>query len=132
MALGLAIEGSGLIAHARDLIRRGGEAAASQLEQRTTYGNTYIVRNIGLALGLALIAALGALQVDGRAGFLAWAVAAALIIAIATIGRALFYVLVIPTTMPGAFFSRNKGFEEHARKTGLAKMLHAGILADTH
>ena len=132
IALGLAIEGSGLIAHARDLVRRGGEGAASQLEQRTTYGKTYIVRNIGLALGLALIAALGALQVDGRAGFFAWAVAAALIIATATVGRALFYVLVIPTTMPGAFFWRNKGFEEHARKTGLAKMPQVGILPDAH
>jgi len=121
-----------LIVHARDLVRRGGEAAASQLEQRTTFGKTYIARNIGVALGLEFIAALGALQVDGRAGFLAWAVAAALIIATATIGRALFYVLVIPTTMPGAFFWRNKGFEEHARKTGLAKMPQVGILPDAH
>jgi DMSO reductase anchor subunit len=132
MALGLIIEGSGLIAHARDLIRRGGEAAASQLEQQTTYGKTYIVRNIGLAFCLAMVAALAASQVDGHAGFLAWMIAAALIVATATIGRALFYVLVIPTTMPGAFFWRNKGFEEHARQTGLAKMPQVGILPDAH
>jgi len=39
---------------------------------------------------------------------------------------------VIPTTMPGAFFWRNKGFEEHARKTGLAKMPQVGVLPDVH
>ncbi len=132
MALGLVIEGSGLIAHARDLNRRGGEAAASHLEQRTTYGKTYILRNIGVALSFALVVALGASQVDGYAGFSAWVIAASLIIATTTIGRALFYVLVIPTTMPGAFFWRNKGFEEHARKTGLAKMPQVGVLPDAH
>jgi hypothetical protein len=41
-------------------------------------------------------------------------------------------VLVIPTTMPGAFFWRNQGFEEHARKTGLAKMPQVGVLPGVH
>ena len=132
MVIGLVIEGVGLIAHARDLTRRGGEAAASQLEQRTTFGKTYILRNVGLALSIALIAALGVLGLEGYAGFWAWAIAAALIIATATIGRALFYVLVIPTTMPGAFFWRNKAFEEHARATGLAKMPQVGVLPAAH
>lgn len=50
----------------------------------------------------------------------------------AIIGRALFYVLVIPTTMPGAFFWRNKGFQEHARETGLAEMEQVGVLPDCH
>jgi hypothetical protein len=48
------------------------------------------------------------------------------------VGRALFYVLVIPTTMPGAFFWRNKGFEEHARATGLAELPQVGVLPCTH
>ena len=51
----------------------------------------------------------------------------------ADFGRmALFYVLVIPTTMPGAFFWRNKGFEEHARETGLANMPQVGVLPNAH
>ena len=50
----------------------------------------------------------------------------------ALIGRALFYALVIPTTMPGGFFWRNKGFEEHARATGLAEMPQVGVLPDCH
>ncbi len=132
MALGLALEALGLVAHARYLNERGGEAAASHLEQRTTYGKTYLLRNIGLALSIALVGALGAVQLDGNAGFSAWLLVAALIIATATIGRALFYVLVIPTTMPGAFFWRNKGFEEHARETGLARMPQVGVLPDAH
>lgn len=132
MALGLAIEGLGLIAHARDLKRRGGEGAASHLDQRTTFGKTYLLRNIGLALAVVITVALGVVGLDDSAGFAAWLVAVALILATATIGRALFYVLVIPTTMPGAFFWRNKGFEEHARKTGLAKMPQVGVLPAGH
>lgn len=132
MAAGLALEGMGLVAHARELTKRGGEGSASHLVQRTTYGNTYRLRNIGLALGLAVVIALGVTPLDGAAGLWAWLIAAVLIVATATIGRALFYVLVIPTTMPGAFFWRNKGFEEHARETGLAKMPQVGVLPNVH
>ena len=50
----------------------------------------------------------------------------------ALIGRALFYVLVIPTTMPGAFFWNNKSFEQHARDIGLANMPQVGVIPDAH
>ena len=53
-------------------------------------------------------------------------------IAAAILGRALFYVLVIPTTMPGAFFWRNKGFVDHARETGLAAMPQVGVVMERH
>ena len=132
IALGLALEGVGLIAHARYLNRRGGEAAASHMEQRTTLGKTYLLRNIGLALGIAAVGVLGVVPLDSYAGFYAWLLAAMLIVGTAAIGRALFYVLVIPTTMPGAFFWRNRGFEEHARATGLARMPQVGVLPDAH
>jgi hypothetical protein len=132
MAAGLVIEGLGLVAHARDLGHRGGEGAASHRVQRTTYGNTYLLRNMGLAMSLALIVALGVTHLDGVTGLWAWSITAAVIIGTATIGRALFYVLVIPTTMPGAFFWRNKGFEEHARETGLANMPQVGVLPNVH
>ena len=48
------------------------------------------------------------------------------------IGRALFYVVVIPTTMPGAFFWKNDGFVEHAREVGLADMPQMGVAYETH
>ena len=51
---------------------------------------------------------------------------------VALIGRALFYVLVIPTTMPGAFFWKNKDFEEHAREIGLAHMPQVGVVYHNH
>jgi DMSO reductase iron-sulfur subunit len=132
MALGFAIEGLGLIVHARHLVAQGGEGAASQLEQRTTFGNTYWLRNAGIAASIVLVGGLGLAGIDGIAGAALWMLAAALIVATALIGRALFYVLVIPTTMPGAFFWRNKGFEEHARDTGLAKMPQVGVLPHVH
>jgi hypothetical protein len=122
----------GLATHARELDERGGEAAASQLEQRTTFGKTYILRNAGLALGVVSLTVLGLAPLDGLAGLAAWVLVAALLIATAGVGRALFYVLVIPTTMPGAFFWRNKGFEEHARETGLAMMPQVGVLPEAH
>ncbi|MGE5523113.1 MAG: DmsC/YnfH family molybdoenzyme membrane anchor subunit [Rhodospirillaceae bacterium] len=132
IALGLGLEAFGLAIHARDLKQRGGEAAASHAEQCTTFGNTYILRNAGLALGIAAIVALAVAQPGGPGGYAAWLIAAAVVLGTAAIGRALFYVLVVPTTMPGAFFWRNKAFQEHARKTGLAKMPQVGVLPDAH
>ena len=53
-------------------------------------------------------------------------------VATTTVGRALFYVVVVPTTMPGAFFWKNKGFEEHAREIGLADNPAVGIAPNGH
>jgi len=41
-------------------------------------------------------------------------------------------VLVIPTTMPGAFFWKNSGFVEHARDTGLADKPQHGVAYERH
>ena len=124
---GLALEALGLLAHARALKAAPSEGAASFYEQTTTYGSPYLLRNglLGLSLLLALVIAAGATPLL----FVPLAPAA---IAAAILGRALFYVLVIPTTMPGAFFWRNKGFVEHARETGLARMPQLGVVPDGH
>jgi DMSO reductase anchor subunit len=124
---GLALEAVGLLAHARALKAAHSEGAASFYEQTTTYGYPYWLRN-GL-LGLSLLLAL-AVVVSGNVLLFAPLTLTALTAAV--IGRALFYVLVIPTTMPGAFFWRNRGFEEHARKTGLAHMPQVGVVPDSH
>jgi DMSO reductase iron-sulfur subunit len=128
VVLGLALEGVGLVFHVRHLQRIGGEGAAAHYLQRTDFGYAWIARNLGMAAGVA-----GALvlAVTG-AGMLGWSALAAVVVASAVVGRALFYVLVIPTTMPGAFFWRNKGFEEHARATGLAELPQVGVLPCTH
>ena len=61
-----------------------------------------------------------------------WYILALLVIAAVAISRSLFFVLVIPTTMPGAFFWKNKGFVEHARETGLADMEQMGVVREGH
>jgi len=148
MALGLALEGVGLICHRRDLVRQDGEGAAAFHVQVTQFLGAYALRNI--VLGASLLAVGGmwwvTTNIIDRAG---WdeggdrgmiLVAAVIIAAViagavgtqAVMGRALFYVLVIPTTMPGAFFWKNKGFEDHARATGLAEREQCGVAVKAH
>ncbi len=129
MALGFALEGLGLFFHARDMQARGNEGAASHYEQTTRYGHAYGLRNTLLALSFVLALNIALLAAASPAAFL---LLAPLALAAAILGRALFYVLVIPTTMPGAFFWRNKGFVEHARETGLAEMPQLGVVPDSH
>ena len=132
MLAGLALEALGLWFHARNLKRQGGEGAASHYEQTTTFGNSYYARNAVLTLAVIMVAGLLAAAPTGLAGLMAWSFGVVLITATAVIGRMLFYALVIPTTMPGAFFWKNRGFEEHARATGLAAMPQVGVVMGSH
>ena len=102
----------------------------------TTFGKTYALRNALLGLNLLLAAGLlisllvgDAVQPLQLAGL---ALTGLTLVATALMGRALFYVLVIPTTMPGAFFWKNKGFEQHARDIGLADMPQVGVAPLRH
>jgi len=132
MAAGLLLESAGLLAHARDLRRGSGEGAASHHRQLTAYGKTYLARNAGLGIGALAVIAAALLGPGGAGGLLVWSAIVLLILATALAGRALFYVLVMPTTLPGAFFWRNPAFEAHARETGLANMPQVGIVPDAH
>ncbi len=132
MLLGLALEAVGLYVHARDLQRGDGEGQASHHEQCTTFGNTYQARNIGLGVAMLLLLWLTLGNPEGAAAVILWVTAALVILTTSLIGRALFYALVIPTTMPGSFFWRNHGFEQHARETGLAEMPQVGVLPECH
>ncbi len=128
--LGLLVEGIGLYAHNHDLNRSENEGGAAHYIQCTTFGKTYIFRNWLLAL--TVVSALGLLILN-ISGFhspillLCWLALSLLNCFSAAIGRALFYILVIPTTMPGAFFWKNKGFEQHARDIGLADNPATGV-----
>ena len=130
--VGLLLETVGLYAHQNDLIKNGGEAAAAHFEQTTKFGYTYMARNAGLLAGLVLSIVMMTLSLDGLAAIVLWSGAAITMLVTAVTGRALFYALVMPTTMPGAFFWRNKKFQEHARETGLAKMPQVGVLPELH
>ena len=130
--IGLVLEAVGHYYHARDLKADSGVAQASHYEQATTFGKTWLARNAGL--GLAMLLALGITMTSpgGMPGLLLWLALGAVVLATAITGRSLFYALVIPTTMPGAFFWRNRGFEDHARETGLAEMPQVGVLPECH
>ncbi|AWB69089.1 aspartate carbamoyltransferase [Saccharobesus litoralis] len=132
---GLILEAIGLIGHHKDMNSAEHEGAASHYVQQTTFGKTYVLRNV--LLGLNIVASLGliiATAVGYEIAFvlLIWLALGGLQFFTAAIGRALFYILVIPTTMPGAFFWKNKGFEQHARDIGLADNPATGVAPDLH
>jgi DMSO reductase anchor subunit len=132
ITIGLTLEALGLIAHARDMKLQGGEGAAAQFVQRSQFAYSYLTRNIALGLALVGMLAFALFAAQVGVGMSAWIVLSVLAILAAGIGRMLFYALVIPTTMPGAFFWRNPAFAEHARETGLAKMPQVGVVMDLH
>ncbi|HEY6131659.1 MAG TPA: DmsC/YnfH family molybdoenzyme membrane anchor subunit [Halioglobus sp.] len=131
MGTGLALEGCGLVLHARDMNRAESEGAVSHYVQKTTFGKTWLARNVLLAVTAAALLC-GPLYLEEVYGLVVWSVFVVAALLIATVGRALFYVLVIPTTMPGAFFWKNKGFEQHARDIGLAEMPQVGVVPLKH
>ncbi len=85
-----------------------------------------------LAVNMVLLIVLASGVVSGSTALILWGVTAVSMLTAAVIGRALFYVLVIPTTMPGAFFWKNKAFQEHARETGLAHREQCGVVYENH
>lgn len=127
--VGLMTEAIGLYFHNRDLNLSEDEGGAAHYIQCTTFGKTYVFRNWLLAVNIVM--SLGVLALSFIAFepliLLAWLALALISCCSAAIGRALFYILVIPTTMPGAFFWKNKGFEQHARDIGLAENPATGV-----
>lgn len=135
LLLGLAAEGLGHLAHARAMGAAEHEGGASYYVQSTTFGKTFVLRNALIGANLLLVTGLLVVQLAGIDSLwllAGWAAAGLVLVACCLISRALFYVLVIPTTMPGAFFWKNKGFEQHARDIGLAHMPQVGVVPLTH
>jgi len=132
IALGLIIESVGLLFHARDLKAGAGEGQAAHYELSTTFGKTYWLRNALLALNILLAIIIAKTGLSGIGGILTGILFTTSLITMAYLGRIIFYALVIPTTMPGAFFWKNKGFEDHARESGLADMQQLGVAYERH
>ncbi|MFL0810860.1 MAG: dimethyl sulfoxide reductase anchor subunit [Agarilytica sp.] len=136
IAVGSALEGFGLWFHARDMNVAPNEGAASHYIQCTTFGKSYLLRNALIVLNVFIASALFILpQLNVMPDWVIvglWLALAGNLFVVALIGRALFYVLVVPTTMPGAFFWKNKDFEQHARDIGLANMPQVGVVPDLH
>jgi DMSO reductase iron-sulfur subunit len=126
---GLLLEATGLLFHAWNLNHAESEAAASFYEQATTFGHSYRLRNILMLVAVLLSITMGLM---GWLNPVSISLLVLLLLMVAILGRAMFYVMVIPTTMPGAFFWKNRGFVEHARETGLADMPQLGVAYERH
>ncbi len=129
IAAGLLLEMLALVFHAYDMQKNGDEGAVSHYEQITTYGYPYWLRNVLLLTGFIFAAGIAFTSTTSP---LVFGLLSVMVLSASILSRALFYVLVIPTTMPGAFFWRNKGFVEHARETGLAEMPQVGVVYEGH
>jgi len=129
VAIGLLFELTGLGGHARSLQSSSSEGAASFYLQATRYGKAYWLRNVLLVLALLLA---GHMLFSSTHTVFAYSLLSVIALVSNIISRALFYVVVIPTTMPGAFFWKNAGFVEHAREVGLADMPQMGVVYETH
>ncbi|MGJ8686792.1 MAG: DmsC/YnfH family molybdoenzyme membrane anchor subunit [Spongiibacteraceae bacterium] len=134
IAIGSAMELIGLAGHARDMNAGNNEGSVSHYIQSTVFGKSYVLRNVLLAVNSAAAVVLLLVLQMQSAVLAAVAMLLCSVFVVAVIGRTLFYVLVVPTTMPGAFFWKNKDFEEHARDIGLANMPQVGVVsaADLH
>ncbi len=130
--LGILIEGFGLYYHAQAMSESDHEGGASHYVQKTTFGKTYILRNCLMLFSILTAPLLLIQSIPETWQLIAFIVLSSVIITASLISRALFYVLVIPTTMPGAFFWKNKGFEAHAKDIGLANMPQVGVVATEH
>ncbi len=132
IALGLLIEATGLFFHRRYLQQGAGEGQAAHYEQTTTFGKTYWLRNTLLLINILLVLVISYTGLVGSPGVITGILLSLSLVIMAYLGRILFYALVIPTTMPGAFFWKNKGFVEHAREVGLASMPQLGVAYERH
>ena len=132
IAFGLIIEAIGLVFHVNDLKKGAGEGQAAFYEQTTSFGKTYYLRNILLAFNILLALIINVTSLSGGAGIIIGLLFTLSLIVMAYLGRIIFYALVIPTTMPGAFFWKNKGFIDHARESGLADMQQLGVAYERH
>ncbi|MBI3358286.1 MAG: dimethyl sulfoxide reductase anchor subunit [Nitrospirae bacterium] len=141
LLMGVLLQEVSLLAHIRYLNRKGEEAAVSRMIMLNRFGKTYIARHISLVV-LMIGAILFAFQSQALSrliigwwpglGVFLWGILFVQAIFHELIGRVLFYVAVVPTTIPGAFFWGNKAFEEHARKSGLAQMPQVGVVPVKH
>jgi DMSO reductase iron-sulfur subunit len=132
LLLGLLVQAVSLFGHLRYLESRGEEAAVSRMLMLTRFKKFYGGRLVSLSV-LAIVGGLSAFGlVPGGWGLFLWVPAFPIALLHEVVGRALFYVLVMPTTIPGSFFWGNKAFADHARKTGLSDRPQVGVVSSKH
>ncbi len=132
IALGGIVKLIGLWCHAHAMKNARNEGAVSYKIQMTKFNYLYWLRVSMLAIGVTLAVMTSAISLTHFETDAIWIAIGILIVASELIGRALFYCLVIPTTMPGAYFWKNQGFAEHAIDTELADFPQTGVVAPRH
>ncbi len=127
VAAALAAEAAALFLQWRRQHKASSEAAVSWMFMTRSYGHTFTLR---LAL---MAAAFATALLLGLTGWPAALIPLALALFVEKLlGRALFFAVVVPTTMPGAYFWKNPGFIEHAREVGLADNPMVGVAHERH
>ncbi len=132
LLFGLIIQRVALYTHLRYLNKKGEEAAVSQMLMIEVFGKTTSARKISSIVLIILALWFSFFPPVSDSGFLVWILMTLLALMHEVIGRALFYVSVVPTTVPRAFFWGNQSFENLARKTGLAQRPQVGVLFEDH
>lgn len=111
IAAGMFMHAMGLKAHSSDMSGKDHEGAVSYYIQTTTFGKTFLARN--WLVGINIVLALAVVR-SGEASVLSsslWAVLMLSMLCSSLMGRALFYVLVVPTTMPVLFSGKTKALK---------------------
>lgn len=124
--VGLVLESIGLIAH-KKANQKTGEGQAADFEQMTSFGKTERLRYILLGVNMLLMFVL-----MFKPSLWLLGIAFVSVLISVYLGRILFYAVVIPTTMPGAFFWKNDQFKEHAIASGLSDMPQVGVMPQRH
>ena len=110
----------------------GEEAAVSRMQMETVFGKINRARLYTWALLMGATLVFCFFPPAGALGMTAWSAIFLIAVAHETVGRALFYVIVVSTTVPRGFFWGNQTFESLARTSGLAEKPQVGVLLDGH
>ncbi|MFQ5580113.1 MAG: DmsC/YnfH family molybdoenzyme membrane anchor subunit [Nitrospiria bacterium] len=129
---GLILQGLSLYVHRMDLNRRGEEAAVSRMLMSGTHGKVHCLRIAVWGILMAASLAFTFIPLHGEIALVAWTLVLILALFNELIGRALFYVLVVPTTIPRAFFWGNERFKTGALRSGLAVLPQVGVVEEGH
>jgi len=131
-ALGLILQQAARTQLLRYLKARGEEASVSRMQMNTVFGKIDTGRFYSWVLMMSTALFFIVLPPSGAAGITVWSAIALIAVIHEVVGRALFYVIIVPTTVPRGFFWGNQAFESLARKSGLAEKPQVGVLADGH
>ncbi len=132
LVVGILIEAVSSYAHRHYLESRSEEAAVSLRLLLEGFGlcDRLLIASLGPVFFVAFFFTVT--PVDGTWGLFIWALTFLIVLLREVISRALFYVLVVPTTMPGGYFVGNRSFETHAQKSGLADLPQVGVIPEKH